>query len=61
MSDGGGRETEKEREREKDRDIFRHHSEVVVYYVSRNRELKIRLINEGRCDTRLKARVEEST
>jgi hypothetical protein len=27
----------------------------------RNREVKIRLMNEGRCDERLKARVEEST
>jgi hypothetical protein len=34
---------------------------VVVYYESRKRELKIRLVNEGRCDERLKARVEEST
>jgi hypothetical protein len=33
----------------------------VVYYESRKRELKIRLMNEGRCDERLKARVEEST
>ena len=33
---------------------------VVVYYESRKRELKIRLMNEGRCDERLKARVEES-
>ncbi len=32
----------------------------VVYYESRKRELKIRLMNEGRCDERLKARVEES-
>ncbi len=29
----------------------------VVYYESRKRELKIRLMNEGRCDERLKARV----
>ncbi len=35
--------------------------EAVVYYESRKRELKIRLMNEGRCDERLKARVEEST
>ena len=34
---------------------------VVVYYESRKRELKIRLMNEGRCDERLKVRVEEST
>jgi hypothetical protein len=30
-----------------------------VYYESRKRELKRRLINEGRCDERLKAKVEE--
>jgi hypothetical protein len=34
---------------------------VVVYYESRKREIKIRLMNEGRCDERLKTRVEEST
>jgi hypothetical protein len=35
----------------------------VVYYESRKRELKIRLMNEGRCDERLnfEGRVEEST
>jgi hypothetical protein len=33
----------------------------VVYYESRKRELKIRLMNEGRYDERLKVRVEEST
>ncbi len=33
----------------------------VVYYESRKRDLKIRLMNEGRCDERLKTRVEEST
>ncbi len=33
----------------------------VVYYESRKREIKIRLMNEGRCDERLKARVEEFT
>jgi hypothetical protein len=32
-----------------------------IYYESRKRELKIRLMNEGRCDERLKVRVEEST
>jgi hypothetical protein len=32
----------------------------IVYYESRKRELKIRLMNEGRCDERLKDRVEES-
>jgi hypothetical protein len=35
--------------------------EVEVYYESRKRELKRRLINEGRCDERLNAKVEEST
>ena len=34
---------------------------VVVYYESRKKELKIRLMNEGRCDERLKTRVEECT
>ena len=34
---------------------------TVVYYESRKRELKIRLMNECRCDERLKARVEEPT
>jgi hypothetical protein len=34
---------------------------VEVYYESRKRELKRRFINEGRCDERLKAKVEEST
>ncbi len=33
----------------------------IVYYESRKRELKIKLMNEGRCDERLKAKVEEST
>ena len=33
----------------------------VVYYESRKRELKIRLMNEGRYNERLKGRVEEST
>jgi hypothetical protein len=33
----------------------------IVYYESRKRELNIRLMNEGRCDERLKTRVEEST
>jgi hypothetical protein len=33
----------------------------VVYDESRKREAKIRLIHEGRCDERLKARVEEDT
>ena len=34
---------------------------IVVYYESRKRELKIRLMNERRSDERLKVRVEEST
>ncbi len=38
-----------------------HTRNIVVYYESRKRELKIRLMNEVRCDERLKARVEEST
>ena len=33
----------------------------IVYYESRKREIKITLMNEGRCDERLKGRVEEST
>ncbi len=33
----------------------------VVYYNSRKRELEIRLMNESRCDERLKARVQEAT
>ena len=33
----------------------------VCCYESRKREMKIRLMNEGRYDERLKARVEEST
>jgi hypothetical protein len=32
---------------------------IEFYYESRKRELKRRLINEGRCDERLKAKVEE--
>ena len=32
-----------------------------VYYELRKRDLTKRLINEGRCDERLKAKVEEST
>jgi hypothetical protein len=34
---------------------------IVVYYESRKRNLKRRLINEGRCDERLKVKVEETT
>jgi len=33
-------------------------SKDVVYYESRKRELKRRLVNEGPCDERLKAKVE---
>ncbi len=36
-------------------------SGIFVYYESRKREVKIRLLNEGRCDERLKFRIEEST
>jgi hypothetical protein len=36
-------------------------SKSVVYDESRKWEVKIRLMNEGRCDERQKARVEEST
>jgi hypothetical protein len=36
-------------------------SQTVVYYESRKRQLKIRLMNKGRSDERLKTRVEEST
>ncbi len=32
----------------------------VVYYKSRKREVKIRLMNESRCDERLKTRVQEA-
>jgi hypothetical protein len=35
-------------------------SHPVVYYKSRKRVLKIRLMNESRCDERLKARVQEA-
>ena len=56
------------REREREREGERANLEsctgvVVVYYESRKRELQIRLMNEGRCDERLKVkdRVEEST
>jgi hypothetical protein len=28
----------------------------IVYYESRNRDLKMKLMNEGRCDERLKSR-----
>ncbi len=34
---------------------------MFVYYELRKRDLKRRLINEGRCDERLKDKVEEST
>jgi hypothetical protein len=35
--------------------------ELVVYYKWRKREIEIRLMNESRCDERLKARVQEVT
>ena len=35
--------------------------EKIVYYESRKREVKIRLMDEVRCDERLKGIVEEST
>ncbi len=41
--------------------LWRLQRKVVVYYESRKRELKTWLMNESRCDERLKARVEEST
>ena len=41
------------------RELQRIH--IVVCYESRKRELKIRLMDEGRSDERLKARVEDST
>ena len=34
---------------------------AIVYYESIKRELKVRPINECRCDERLKTKVEEST
>jgi hypothetical protein len=34
---------------------------IVVYYESRKRELKTWLMDDSRCDERLKTRVEEST
>ena len=34
---------------------------VVVYYESRKRKLKTKLIYENRCDERLKTKAEEST
>jgi hypothetical protein len=36
-------------------------TQTEVYYETRKRELQRRLINEGRCDERLKVKVEEST
>jgi len=37
------------------------HYSLFVYYKSRKRELKIRLMNESRCDEKLKVRVEDTT
>ncbi len=42
-------------------DLSTNDKTEVVYYESRKSELKIRIMNEGRCDDRLKGRVEEST
>ena len=50
----GGPETMRE-------EYWYHYVTVVVYYESRKRDLKIRPMNEGRYDERLKVRVEEST
>ena len=41
--------------------MLEEHLFLSVYYESRKRELKRRLVNEGRCDERLKGKVEEST
>jgi hypothetical protein len=41
--------------------LVKNQRNFVVYYESRKRELKIRLMNEGRDDERLNVRVEEST
>ncbi len=46
--------------REKSTNVMGEYTRV-VYYESRKREVKIRLMNEGRYDERLKVRVEEST
>jgi hypothetical protein len=35
--------------------------DIIVSYESKKREIKIRLMNAGRCDERLKVRVQEST
>jgi hypothetical protein len=48
-------------ERLKDKYIYTPRYTGLVYYESRKRELQVRLMNEGRCDERLKSRVEEST
>ncbi len=42
-------------------DRFTHAELLVVYYESRKRELRTRLMNEGRYNERLKVKVEEST
>ena len=46
---------------ERCRFIFFFNQTFVLYYESRKREIKIRLMNEGWCDERLTVRVEEST
>jgi hypothetical protein len=40
---------------------IQYYLKSVVYYESRKREVKIRLMDEVRCDERLKGIVEEST
>jgi hypothetical protein len=45
-------------------EIYWSHTNVssyIVYYESRKRELKTRLIHECRCDERLKTKTEKST
>jgi hypothetical protein len=52
----GGTGTPKDRDEVDKREVC----VIVVYYKSRKRELMIRLMNESRCDERLKARVQEA-
>jgi hypothetical protein len=40
--------------------FYQGRERLEVYYESRKRELKRRLINEGRCDERLKSKVEKN-
>ncbi len=44
-----------------DKVIKEYRYDKVVSYESRKREVKIRLLNEGRYDERLQGRIEEST